>query len=89
MIFDPKTCLYSGEVTPDELRHRTAAVHDALAARDAAIVQAAHERIPKPVVMEATGLSKEHLRRIERAGGAPHRAAGRPPVAKTTDSLDG
>lgn len=53
-------------------------VDNAIAARDAAIVQAAQEDIPKLEVCEATGLTKEQVRRIERAGGAPKRAAGRP-----------
>lgn len=65
-------------MTPEELRRLSKAVQEAQDDRDAAIVQAARERIPKPVVCEATGLSKERIRRIERDGGAPKRDAGRP-----------
>jgi hypothetical protein len=61
-----------------ELSRLTLAVETATAARDAAIVQAAREGIPKDIVLDATGLSKERIRQIERAGGAPKRAAGRP-----------
>lgn len=61
-----------------ELRRRSQAARDALAARDAAIVQAAREGLPKDTVLDATGLSKERVRQIERAGGVPPRKAGRP-----------
>jgi hypothetical protein len=61
-----------------ELRRLTVAAKEALDARDAAIVQAAHEGLSKEIVLEATGLSKERVRQIERSGGAPPRPAGRP-----------
>lgn len=69
-------------MTPEELARLSKAVQDALVARDAAIVRAAEERMPKPIVCKATGLSKERVRRIERAGGAPKRDAGRPRLAE-------
>jgi hypothetical protein len=61
-----------------ELKRLARAVNAATTARDAAIVQAAREGIPKSIVLEATGLSKERIRQIERAGGVPPRKAGRP-----------
>lgn len=73
---------YTCGMTPEELRRLSKAVHEAQRDRDAAIVQAAEERIPKHIVCDATGLSKERIRRIERAGGAPKREAGRPVGAK-------
>lgn len=65
-------------MTPEELTRLSKAIQEAQDNRDAAIVQAARERIPKHVVCEATGLSKERIRRIEREGRAPKRDAGRP-----------
>jgi len=64
---------------PTELRELAQAARDALAARDAAIVQAAREGLGKDLVLEATGLSKERVRQIERAAGVPPRAPGRRP----------
>lgn len=61
-----------------ELQRLTRAAETATTARDAAIVQAAREGLPKAVVLDATGLSKERVRQIERAGGVPPRKAGRP-----------
>lgn len=46
-------------------------------ALDEAIVTAATEEVPQPVIAEATGLSVAQIRRIERAGGVPPRATGR------------
>ena len=78
-------CPYNEGMTPERLaelaraaRTTLAAHNDAIAARNAAIVEAARHNIPKPSVVEATGLTKEQIRRIERDGGAPHRQAGRP-----------
>ena len=82
-------CLYNRVVTPEKLAKLSQAVDDAeqtvkdaIAARNTAIVQAAIEGIPKPTVCEATGLTGEQVRRIERAGAAPKRAAGRPPAKR-------
>jgi hypothetical protein len=61
-----------------ELKRLTRAVNAATTARDAAIVQAAREGIPKNIVLEATGLSKERIRQIERAADVPPRKPGRP-----------
>jgi hypothetical protein len=61
-----------------QLRKLSQAARDALTARDVAIVQAAREGLRKDTVLEATGLSKERVRQIERDGGVRPRKAGRP-----------
>lgn len=66
-------------MTPERLTELSRIARTAIDERNAAIVQAAHEGLPKHVVVQATGLSKEQVRKIERAGGAPKRPAGRPP----------
>jgi hypothetical protein len=78
MILDKKSGPILVSMDATELRNLSQAARDALAARDAAIVQAAHEGLRKDIVLEATGLSKERIRQIERAGGVPPRKAGRP-----------
>ena len=85
VTLDNSMCPYNEGMTPERLaelartaRTTLAAHNDAVAARNAAIVEAARQNIPKPAVVEATGLTKEQVRRIEREGGAPHRQAGRP-----------
>lgn len=86
MILGNRMCPYNRVVTPEKLAELSQAIQKAIDARNAAIVQAAAAGIPKTVVCEATGLTKEQVRRIERAGGAPKRAAGRPPgTGKATD----
>lgn len=72
-------------MTPSKLAELTQAIADAGAARDAAIVTAAMEGMSQLDICAATGLSQVQVRRIERAGGVPRRAAGRPPgTAKRT-----
>jgi hypothetical protein len=62
---------HEADLATAEADRRTAALH-------AGIVEAARDRIPKDTVRKITGLSKERVRVIERAGGAPTREAGRP-----------
>jgi DNA-directed RNA polymerase specialized sigma24 family protein len=65
-------------MTPETLTKLTKAINDASATRNAAIVQAALEGMTRADICAATGLSDEQVRRIERAGNVPPRAAGRP-----------
>lgn len=75
----PTESAYTGGMTPDELRaladHATTA-NDALRA---GIIQAAREDMPQADICRATGLSREGLRKIERAAGLPARRQGRRP----------
>lgn len=89
LILGTHTCLYTRPVTPEKLAELSRAISNAeqdlknaIATRNEAIVQAAVDRVPKDAVCEATGLTKEQVRRIERAGGAPKRDAGRPTGTK-------
>jgi len=70
---------------PDELTRLSITAEEAqqaataaIRARDRAIVTAAEEGMPQPVIIEATGLSRDRIRIIERAGGVPERKRGRP-----------
>lgn len=66
-----------GSMDPAELRELAVAAREALARRDAAILQAAREDLPQIDIAEATGLSKERIRQMERQGGVPPRRQGR------------
>jgi len=65
-------------MTPGKLAELSKATANAIAARDAAIVAAALGGMSREDIREATGLSDTQLRRIEREGGVPPRAPGRP-----------
>jgi len=65
-------------MTPERLIALSEATRNAIAARDAAIVEAAGEGMSREDIRAATRLSDTHLRRIERDGGVPPRKAGRP-----------
>jgi DNA-directed RNA polymerase specialized sigma24 family protein len=66
-------------MTPADLKRLADAAASALAERDAAIVQAALEEVPQADIADATGLTQERVRQIERKGGAPRRKRGRRP----------
>lgn len=61
-----------------ELAARARAARESRTALHDGIVAAALDEMPQPAIAEATGLSIAQIRRIERAGGVPPRAAGRP-----------
>lgn len=63
---------------PAELTRLAEAATEATRARDAAIVTAALDGMPQPDIIAATGLSRDRIRVIERAGGVPPRRRGRP-----------
>lgn len=65
-------------MTPERLAAISKSTRNAIAARDAAIVEAALEGMSREDIREATGLSDTQLRRIERYGDVPPRKAGRP-----------
>jgi len=72
---------------PDELTRLSIAAEQAQQAataairvRDQAIIAAALEDMPQPVIIEATGLSRDRIRIIEREGGVPQRKRGRRPA---------
>jgi propanediol dehydratase small subunit len=69
---------YTWRMTPQELTRRAQVAADAIRERDAAIIEAALEGMPQPDIIEATGLSRNRVRVIEREGGAPPRKRGRP-----------
>lgn len=71
-------CPYNRGMDPARIAELSHIARTAIAERNAAIIEAAHEGIPKHVVVDATGLTKEQVRKIERAGNAPKRPAGRP-----------